>query len=231
MTKFRIKKTGRRHTFERVKTARGRTKNSQRWLQRHINDVFVKEARQHGYRSRAAFKLLQLNERFQFIKPGLKVVDLGAAPGSWLQVLAPMIQVEKHPETLLIGVDLLEIEPIEGTILIQADFLDAHTHEILKDHLKGKADLILSDMAANTTGHAKTDHLRTLILAEEAVNFVLGHLNIGGSFITKLFQGGEEHELIKHLKTFFKVVKFAKPEASRQESAEKYVVALHFKGT
>lgn len=220
--------TGRDLTV-RVRTAAKRKVGSTRWLQRQLNDPYVVEARKQGLRSRAAFKLLQLDEEFGLLKRGQRVVDLGAAPGGWTQVAVEAVL----PETsggVVVGLDYLEMEPIPGATLIQLDFLDPDAPERLKDALGGRADLVLSDMAAPTTGHASTDHLRIMGLAEVAYDFARQVLAPGGAFVCKLFQGGAEKSLLDPLKQDFAKVRHAKPPASRADSAETYLVATGFKG-
>ncbi len=213
----------------RVKTANKRSDSSTRWLQRHLNDPYVAESKKQGWRSRAAFKLLQLNEKFKFLRAGQNIVDLGAAPGGWTQVAVQFSQPERG-KGYVVGIDLLEMEPVPNATTFQADFNDPATAERLKELLQGKADVVLSDMAADTIGHKQTDHLRIVALAELAAFFAADVLNKDGHFICKLFQGGAQKELLDFLKQHFRVVKHAKPAASRQESSESYVVALEFKG-
>lgn len=220
------KKSSSRMLTTRVKTARGRSKSSVKWLQRQLNDPFVEQARRDGYRARAAYKLLELNEKFNIIPRGGRIVDLGCAPGSWLQVAKQIA----GDSAVVVGVDLLEIMPVAGTTALQMDFTDDAAPEILKEHLGGKADLVMSDMAANATGHAKTDHLRIMYLCELAYDFALDVLAPGGNFACKVLKGGAEGELLARMKRDFTSVKHAKPKSSRQDSAESYVVALGFKG-
>ncbi len=210
-----------------LKTARGRKPSSQRWLQRQLNDPYVQEARAKGFRSRAAFKLLQLDEKFNFLKPGITVVDLGAAPGGWTQIAVEKIKPHKTGGKV-IGIDLLEIEPMAEAMLIQGDFLEGEQREKIKNLLPNGAHVVMSDMAASTIGHAGTDHLRTIALAEMAFQFAQEVLMPGGIFISKVFQGGADPELLKQMKRQFKTIKHMKPQASRKESPEMYVVALGF---
>ena len=210
----------------RVKTARRRTISSTRWLQRQLNDPYVAAAKREGYRSRAAFKLLELNERFGFLKGARKVVDLGAAPGGWTQVVRQVC----GPQAKVVGIDLLEVAPIEGADLIQFDFMAETAEHELISRLDGKADVVLSDMAAATTGHRQTDHLRTMALCEAAFHFAVKVLSPGGSFVAKVLRGGTEDQLLAGVKQNFRVVKHAKPPASRSESTETYIVATGFKG-
>ena len=208
-----------------VRSARGRSAASQRWLARQLNDPYVAAARQQGWRSRAAFKLLELDQRFQLIRRGANVVDLGAAPGGWAQVAA------RGGAARVVGVDLLAVDPVAGATILQGDFTDPAMQERLTAALGGKADLVLSDMAPNTTGHAGTDHLRIMALAEAALDFAVGVLAEGGGFVAKVFQGGAEKTMLERLKRDFAAVRHAKPPASRKESSELYVVATGFRLT
>ncbi|HKF74461.1 MAG TPA: RlmE family RNA methyltransferase [Stellaceae bacterium] len=213
----------------RVKTARRRSASSTQWLQRQLNDPYVAEARRLGYRSRAAFKLIELDDRFHFLKPGASVVDLGAAPGGWTQVAAARTRAETG-RGRVVGIDMLAMDPVPGATLLHDDFLSAPAPEAIKSALGGPADVVLSDMAAPATGHARTDHLRIIALAEAAYAFAREVLAPGGSFIAKVFQGGTERSLLEELRRDFESVRHAKPPASRAESAEVYVVALGFRG-
>ena len=213
----------------RVKTARRRSASSTQWLQRQLNDPYVAEARRLGYRSRAAFKLLELDDRFQFLKPAGRVVDLGAAPGGWTQVAVARTRADSGTGRV-VGIDVLSMDPIPGAALLQGDFLAPEAPEAIKAALGGPADVVLSDMAAPSTGHAPTDHLRIIALAEAAYDFAKEVLAAGGSFIAKVFQGGTERSLLEALRRDFEAVRHAKPPASRAESAEVYVVALGFRG-
>ncbi|MBL4758878.1 MAG: RlmE family RNA methyltransferase [Rhizobiales bacterium] len=218
---------------KRVKTARGRTTASTRWLERQLNDPFVAEAKRKGYRSRAAFKLIGIEERYPFLKPGQRVIDLGAAPGGWSQIVAERIAVEhQNPAKRgrLVAIDLLDMDPVPGTTIIKADFLDDDAPERLTAELGGKADIVLSDMAANTTGHRPTDHLRIIALCEVALDFASQILAPGGVFLAKVFQGGTEADLLARMKREFKTVRHVKPPASRSDSAEMYVLATGFRG-
>ncbi|OJX09838.1 MAG: 23S rRNA methyltransferase [Caedibacter sp. 37-49] len=210
-----------------LKTARGRKPSSQRWLQRQLNDPYVQEAQARGFRSRAAFKLLELNEKFHFLKAGITLIDLGAAPGGWTQVAVQKIN-PRHTGGKVIGIDLLEIQPITDATLIQGDFLETNQRQKIKELIKEKVHVVISDMAASTIGHANTDHLRTIALAEMAFNFAREVLMPGGTFISKVFQGGTDPELLKEMKRHFKTIKHVKPQASRKESPEMYVIALGF---
>ncbi len=225
--KPRNAKSGSRMVSTHVKTARGRTTSSVRWLQRQLNDPYVQKAQKEGYRSRAAFKLLELHERFHLIKPGDAVVDLGCAPGGWLQVAAEIAGGKAN----IIGIDLKEIEQVAGTHSFVLDFNDDAAPEILKQALGGKANLVMSDMAANATGHAATDHIRIMSLCELAYDFAREVLAPGGHFICKVLKGGTEGAMLASMKRDFDTVKHAKPKASRDDSAESYVVALGFRGT
>jgi 23S rRNA (uridine2552-2'-O)-methyltransferase len=206
-----------------VKTAKSRTAASQRWLARQLNDPYVVAARQQGWRSRAAFKLLELDDKFKLIRRGARVLDLGAAPGGWTQVAV------KRGAASVLALDLLPIDPIRGAVIIQGDFTDPDMPARLTADLGGLADLVLSDMAPNTTGHAATDHIRIMGLAELALHFACGILAPGGSFVAKVFQGGSEREMLIPMKQRFASVKHAKPPASRKESSELYVVAQRFR--
>ena len=210
--------------FERVKTARGRKTSSTRWLQRQLNDPYVKKAQMEGYRSRAAYKLIQLDERFKLLKPGMRIVDLGSAPGGWVQVAL------KSGASEVVGIDLLEIEPISGATLLQHDFSADDAPDLVKAEMGGAADAVISDLAPWTTGHKNTDHLRIVALVELAAHFALETLKPGGFFIAKVFQGGAEGDLLDLLKANFDKVRHFKPDASRSESAETFVIAMGFKG-
>jgi 23S rRNA (uridine2552-2'-O)-methyltransferase len=225
--------TGRRSDRDlkvRVKTSKGRKIGSTLWLQRQLNDPYVARARAEGYRSRAAFKMLELDERYKLLHRGNRVVDLGAAPGGWSQVAAKAVgSTDEHP--LVVGIDYLDMDPIPGVILLKKDFTEDDAPQMLIDALGGrKADVVLSDMAAPTTGHRATDHLRIVHLVEIAADFAIQILNPGGSFVAKVFQGGTEHELLAMLKQHFATTLHAKPPASRSESAETYLVAKGFRG-
>ncbi|MCL2469250.1 MAG: RlmE family RNA methyltransferase [Alphaproteobacteria bacterium] len=210
----------------RVKTARRRSSSSAQWLQRQLNDPYVAEAKDRGFRSRAAFKLLQLDEKFHLLRPHLRVVDLGAAPGGWSQVAAKKIG-EKGK---IIALDLLPLDPLNGVTFLQMDFMDDEAPEKLKQALGGQADLVLSDMAPSTTGHSGTDHLRIMDLAEHAVHFAMSVLAKDGVVVCKYFQGGAEKELLDSLKKSFAKVRHAKPAASRADSSESFIVAMGFRG-
>jgi len=209
----------------RVKTGRGRTASSVRWLERQLNDPYVKQAKAEGYRSRAAYKLLELDERFGLLKGVKRVVDLGIAPGGWSQVVR-----KRAPAAAIVGIDLLETEPLEGVTILQMDFMAEAAPAELEAALDGPPDLVLSDMAANTVGHKQTDHLRTMGLVEAAAHFAVEVLAEGGAFVAKVLAGGTDAELLALLKKHFRTVKHAKPPASRKGSSEWYVVAQGFKG-
>jgi 23S rRNA (uridine2552-2'-O)-methyltransferase len=194
--------------------------SSRNWVKRQLNDPYVARARADGYRARAAYKLIELDEQFHVLKKGARVIDLGAAPGGWAQVAV------QRGAGNIVGVDLLPIDPLAGATFFQLDLLDAATPGVLMDALGGALDLVLSDMAANTTGHAKTDQIRTGALADAAADFALEHLAPGGTLVTKAFQGGLDNDLLTRLKQGFATVKHAKPKASRAESSEVYVVAM-----
>ena len=200
--------------------------SSTRWLERQLNDPYVREAKAKGYRSRAAFKLIELDRRFQFLRKGTTVLDLGAAPGGWSQVAAERV----GPSGRVVAIDLLEIAPIAGVEIFQGDLRDAENVQHLEKALSGKADVVLSDMAAPTTGHRATDHLRTVALFEAALDMAEHVLKRGGTFVGKVFQGGAAADLLARVKQRFGEVKHVKPPASRAESVELYLVATGFKG-
>lgn len=210
---------------QRVRTARGRTAQSTRWLERQLNDPYVKRAKAEGYRSRAAYKLLELNERFHLLRGVKRVVDLGIAPGGWSQVVRKLA-----PSAAIAGIDLLPVDPIDGVTIFQLDFLHETAPDLLREALGGEADLVMSDMAANTVGHPQTDHLRTMALVEAGVMFACEVLRPGGAFVAKSLAGGADNALIAELKRNFQTVKHAKPPASRKGSSEWYVIAQGFKG-
>ncbi|WP_336979851.1 RlmE family RNA methyltransferase [Altererythrobacter fulvus] len=214
-----------RNPEKRVKTARGRTASSNRWLSRQLNDPYVKQAKAEGYRSRAAYKLIELDEKFGLLKGAQRVVDLGIAPGGWSQVVRKVA-----PRAAIVGIDLLPTEPIEGVTIFQMDFMADEAPEALESALDGAPDLVLSDMAANTVGHKQTDHLRTMGLVETAADFAIQTLAPGGAFVAKVFAGGTDPDLLTLLKQKFATVKHAKPPASRKGSSEWYVIAQGFKG-
>jgi 23S rRNA (uridine2552-2'-O)-methyltransferase len=208
----------------RVKTAKGRKVGSTKWLERQLNDPYVKRARAEGYRSRAAYKLTELDEKFGFLKGVKRVVDLGIAPGGWSQVVR-----QKAPAAVVVGIDLLPTDPLEGVTILHLDFMDESAPTALREALGGPADLVLSDMAANTVGHPQTDHLRTMALVETGLEFAVEILRPGGAYVAKVLAGGADHQLVAELKRRFTTVKHAKPPASRKGSSEWYVVAQGFK--
>ena len=208
----------------RVKTARKRSASSTRWLQRQLNDPYVKQAKADGYRSRAAYKLIELDEKFGLLRGVERVVDLGIAPGGWSQVVRKL-----KPKAHVVGIDLLEVEPIDGVDILQMDFMADDAPRALEEALDGKADLVMSDMAANTVGHKQTDHLRTMGLVEAAAWFAIENLAPNGTFLAKVLAGGTDNDLLKLLKQHFRTVKHAKPPASRKGSSEWYVIAQGFK--
>lgn len=210
---------------QRVRTARGRSASSTRWLERQLNDPYVRRAKADNYRSRAAYKLLELDERFQLLKGVTAVVDLGIAPGGWSQVVR-----RRSPDAKVVGIDLLPADPIDGVEILQMDLMDEEAPERLKRSLGQPADLVLSDMASNTVGHPQTDHLRTMALVEAALEFAKEVLRPGGAFVAKVLAGGADNSLVAELKRHFSSVKHAKPPASRKGSSEWYVVAQGFKG-
>ncbi len=225
---------GQRDLRTRVKTARGRKMSSTRWLDRQLNDPYVKRARAEGYRGRAAFKILELDDKYGFLTPGARVVDLGCAPGGWCQVAVPRInalgdRLDK-PRGRIIGNDLQQVEPIPGAELHVLDFLEEGADERVKSWLGGKADVVMSDMAAAASGHKQTDHLRIIALCQAAAEFAFDVLEQGGTFVAKVLAGGAEGELQRILKQKFEKVANVKPPASRADSSEKFVVANGFRG-
>lgn len=206
-----------------VRTAKGRKTSSTLWLKRQLNDPYVTKAKEDGYRGRAAYKLKELDERLKLLKPGMRVVDLGSAPGGWSQIAAAK-------KCTIVALDLLAMDPIPGVTFLQMDFMDNDAPEKLKALLNGPADLVLSDMAPNTTGHKQTDHIRIMAVVEAAYHFTLEVLVPGGTFIAKVFQGGAQNEILAEMKKHFKTVRHIKPPASRKDSSEQYVVAQGFKG-
>lgn len=260
LTAMTKKRTGSRDLTVRVKTARGRKTSSTKWLQRQLNDPYVQQAKRDGYRSRAAYKLIELDEKFHLLKPGQRILDLGAAPGGWSQVAIEKI----GDKGAVVGIDLLEIEPMAGAVFVQKDFHDEDAPEVILDLAaelergqqaepsvaertgvdsvrpiaqasrpkqgQSKFDIVLSDMAANSTGHAPTDHLRIIALCELAYDFAIQVLRPGGAFVCKVLKGGTENGLLTQMKQHFDTVKHAKPSASRKDSAESYVVATGFRG-
>lgn len=211
----------------KVKTAKGRKASSTKWLKRQLNDVFVEKARLEGYRSRAAYKLIEIDDKYHFLKSNKVIVDLGSAPGSWCQVAVERTEGKGK----IIGIDLQKIEPIEGVDFLQGDFLDNDVLKIFESMLpQSKVDVVLSDMAAASCGHHQTDHIRIMALCEAAIYFAIDWLNEGGFFVAKVLQGGTENELLKILKKNFRTVKHIKPDASRKDSSEMFVIADGFKG-
>ena len=212
-------------TKRRLNKTRGRKQSSTRWLERQLNDPYVKRAQAEGWRSRAAFKLIELDEKFGLLKAANRVVDLGIAPGGWSQVVR-----KKRPSASVVGIDLLPTEPIEGVSILEMDFMADEAPQAILDTLGGLPDLVLSDMASNTVGHKQTDHLRTMALVETAADFAIRTLEPGGAFLAKVLAGGTDNDLLVLLKRHFAQVRHAKPPASRKDSSEWYVVATGFKG-
>jgi 23S rRNA (uridine2552-2'-O)-methyltransferase len=220
--------SGTRTLKTRVKTARKRSVSSTRWLQRQLNDPYVQRAKKEGYRSRAAYKLIEIDEKFRFLKAGKIVLDLGAAPGGWTQVAAEKLRsLPDAPK--VIAVDILPMSPIAGATVLQLDFMDDAAPQKIREQIPAGVDIVLSDMVPNTTGHPSTDHLRIMALLEAAYPFACEVLKKGGVFVAKVFQGGAERELLTQMKKDFDMVKHAKPKASRSDSSEMYVVATGFK--
>ncbi|MBX3576157.1 MAG: RlmE family RNA methyltransferase [Rhizobiaceae bacterium] len=213
----------------RVKKSGSIKESSRRWLERHLNDPYVQRSKAEGYRSRAAYKLIEIDDQHGILKPGARVVDLGAAPGGWCQVAAD--RVKSPPDRpIVVGIDYLDVDPVPGATILKKDFLDADAPDLLLETLGGPPDVVLSDMAAPTTGHRRTDHLRTMHLCEVAADFAVKVLKPGGHFLAKTFQGGTENELLALLKQNFRSVRHVKPPASRDESVELYLLAKDFKG-
>jgi len=225
---------GQRDLKVKVKSARGRSVSQVRWLQRQLNDPYVKRAQSEGYRGRAAFKILELDDKYGFLKPGVRVVDLGCAPGGWCQVAARRVNAlgdkKNKPKGSVLGVDLQDVEPVAGAEIYQLDFLEEEADLKVKDWLGGTADVVMSDMAAASSGHKQTDHLRIISLCEAAAYFAFDVLEEGGTFVAKVLAGGAEGELQKLLKQRFTKVANVKPPASRADSSEKFVVALGYRG-
>jgi 23S rRNA (uridine2552-2'-O)-methyltransferase len=217
-----------RDLTKRLKTAKKRTTSQQLWLERQINDPYVARAKREGFRSRAAYKLMEIDQKHKLLKPGDRVVDLGAAPGGWSQVSVAKVAAPKRGK--VVGIDILDMDSIPGVEFAKIDFLDENAPERLKKMLGGKADVVLSDMAANTTGHKQTDHLRTMNLVEAAAEFAAEVLAPNGRFLAKVLAGGTERELLAQLKKNFREVKHVKPPASRSGSSELYVLASGFRG-
>ncbi len=225
---------GLRDLRTRVKTARGRKLSSTRWLERQLNDPYVKRAKADGYRGRAAYKILELDDKYRFLTPGARVVDLGCAPGGWCQVAVDRVnalgQKKGKAQGRVLGIDLQEVDPIPGAEIHQLDFMADGADERVKEWLGGKADVVMSDMAAAASGHKQTDHLRIMALCEAAAHLAFDVLDEGGTFIAKVLAGGAEGDLQKLLKQKFTRVANVKPPASRADSSEKYVVATGFRG-
>ena len=211
--------------MKRIRTAKGRKTSSTRWLERQLNDPYVRRAKAENYRSRAAYKLLELDEKFGLLKGAKAVVDLGIAPGGWSQVVRRRVT-----QSRVVGIDLLPTDPIEGVAILQMDFMDEAAPDRLKEALGSEADLVLSDMAANTVGHQQTDHLRTMALVEAGLLFATEVLRPGGADVAKVLAGGADNQLVAEMKRHFTTVKHAKPPASRKDSSEWYVIAQGFKG-
>ncbi|WGH78784.1 RlmE family RNA methyltransferase [Jannaschia ovalis] len=237
MAKKPIKNTsgrGRRDLTVKVKTARGRKLSSKLWLERQLNDPYVQRARAEGYRGRAAFKIMELDDKYRFLVPGARVVDLGCAPGGWLQVAVPRINSDganpKKAQGRIIGLDLQEVEPVPGAEIHVLDFMADGADDIVKGWLGGEADVVMSDMAAASSGHKQTDHLRIIALCEAAAELAFDVLAPGGTFVAKVLAGGAEGDLQKRLKSNFAKVANVKPGASRADSSEKFVVAQGFRG-
>ena len=222
------KPAGTRDLRVKVKKAGKLKHSSQLWLERQLNDPYVKRAREMGYRSRAAFKLEEMDDRYKFLKPGQRLVDLGCAPGGWCQIAAARIGLDKG-KGRIVGIDLLPVDPIPGVDLVEMDFMDEEAPALLTQRLGGRADGVMSDMAANTTGHKKTDHIKIIALAEAALDFANDILAPGGFFLAKLFQGGESADLLAQLKRDFTTVRNVKPAASRSDSSELYVLATGYR--
>jgi len=219
--------TGRLHVT--VKTGGKRKLSSKLWLERQLNDPYVAQAKREGLRSRAAYKLIEMDDKFRFLKPGAAVVDLGAAPGGWSQIAAKRVGAATG-KGKVVAIDLLEMPEIVGVTFARLDFLDASAPDKLREMMGGGADVVLSDMAANTTGHRKTDQLRIIGLVETAAAFAAEVLNPGGTFVAKVFQSGADADLVAQLKRDYATVKHVKPAASRQDSSERYVLAMGFRG-
>ena len=223
--------SGQRDLGQRLKTTRGRKASSQRWLERQLNDPYVSRSRREGYRSRAAYKLIEIDDRFRLLRNGMRVVDLGAAPGGWSQVAAERTG-STDADPLVVAIDYLGMDPLPGIVFIEKDFLDPEAPDLIRRALGGqRADLVMSDMAAPTTGHRATDHLRTVALCEAAVEFAREVLVPGGALLAKVFRGGAENQLLAGLKRDFAKVQHVKPPASRAESPELYLLATGFRGT
>jgi 23S rRNA (uridine2552-2'-O)-methyltransferase len=223
------KGSGSRELKTRVKTGKSRSLSSKLWLERQLNDPYVARARREGYRARAVYKLSEIDDKAKFLKSGARVIDIGAAPGGWSQLAAQRVRAADG-NGRVIAIDILDMDPIPGVDVLKLDFLDPAAPDILKERLGGPADVVLSDMAANATGHRKTDHLKIVALVEAAAMFAAEVLKPGGTFLAKVLQGGTEGDLLAMLKRDFASVKHVKPAASRQDSAELYVLATGFRG-
>ncbi|HWK67620.1 MAG TPA: RlmE family RNA methyltransferase [Rhizobiaceae bacterium] len=229
MTKKPAKAGTTRVLRTRVKKKSGLKESSRRWLERHLNDPYVQRSKNEGYRSRAAYKLIEIDDKYHLLKPGMRIIDLGAAPGGWSQVAAARVKsTEDDPR--VVGIDYLEMDPVPGAAILRLDFLDEEAPEKLRQALGGEPDIVLSDMAAPTTGHRRTDHLRTMHLCEVAADFAVSVLKPGGHFLAKTFQGGTEGGLLDMLKRNFRSVHHVKPPASRDASVELFLLAKDFKG-
>ena len=222
-------KDGFRKKAVKLKTARGRKNSSQRWLQRQLNDPYVQQAQSCGYRSRAAFKLLEIQEKFKIISNNTTIIDLGSAPGGWSQIITDTLSKTPNNHSKIIAIDLLDMDPIDGVTFIKGDFLDIKNKQQLIDLTNNKVDLVVSDMAASTTGHPNTDHLRTNLLVESAFMFAKSVLKHNGTFVSKVFAGGAHKELLDELKIQFNKIKHFKPHSSRKESPETYIICQGFK--
>lgn len=225
---------GQRHLHEKVKTAKGRKLSSKLWLERQLNDPYVKRAVAENRRSRAAYKIIELDDKFHFLAPGKRVVDLGCAPGGWCQVAAERVNStgdnSGKAQGFVLGVDFQEVDPIPGVSLLQLDFMEEGADDTVKAALGGPADIVMSDMAASSTGHRQTDHIRIIALCETAALFARETLNTGGVFVAKVLRGGADAELLAQLKRDFTTVRHFKPDSSRSGSAEIYVIAQGFRG-
>lgn len=229
MTSSKPPGPGHRVQKTRVKTAKRRTISSTRWLARQLNDPYVQRAKKEGYRSRAAYKIMELDDRFHFLKPGKRVLDLGAAPGGWTQIAVQRTQ-SSTANPHVVAMDILAMDPVRGALVLRQDFMTDDAPNILRDAVGGEVDVVLSDMAPNTMGHKATDHLRIMALLEAAHEFAREILAKDGAFIAKIFQGGAEKELLTRMQKDFAVVKHVKPKSSRADSSEMYVVAIGFRG-
>ena len=229
MSRTKKKRPESRGLTQKVKTARGRKLSSTKWLQRQLNDPYVQEAQRLGYRGRAAFKLAQIDDKFALLKPGQRVIDLGAAPGGWAQIAASRVKAVGNGPGIVVGLDLKEIEPVPGVVFLEGDFMTEAGAALVSAALGSPADIVLSDMAPSSTGHAATDHLRIIALAEAAVEFAAETLTPGGSVVIKVFQGADEPALYEILRRNFRSVRRIKPAACRTDSAELYLVGIDFR--